>query len=292
MTAAARDNLAVRDLGRLGYAAALAVQHETHAAVLAGDAPGTLLLVEHDPVITVSQRKGAGAHLLADSPTLARLGIEVQPTDRGGDITYHGPGQLVAYPILRLADHGLNLGRYMRLLEEVVIATVATWGVRAMRVDGCTGVWVGAEGGCRVSGVGCREEDDATARTLASSPHTPHPIPDTPATPAKLCALGVRVRKNVTLHGLALNVTTDMAHFATIVPCGLVGRGVTSLHQLLGNACPDMPAVKAALVDAFRHRLYHLRTELTKDPHHAHTAHPHDHRRLIPRPRLARRAAQ
>src|SRR5690554_6246604 len=101
--------LQVRDLGRMRYAEALAVQRQTHDAVLAGQSPETLVLVEHEPVITVSQRKTAMANLLADSATLQQMGIEVQPTDRGGDITYHGPGQLVAYPIIHLSSHGLNL---------------------------------------------------------------------------------------------------------------------------------------------------------------------------------------
>ncbi len=228
------------------YAQALEVQRQTHEAVLAGQLPGTLLLVEHEPVITVSQRKTATANLLADSATLHRMGIEVQPTDRGGDITYHGPGQLVAYPILRLADHRLNLGRYMRMLEEVVIDTVATWGVQATRVEGCTGVWVSGRGS-GVWGLGSGDQGNAVL-----SCQTPNPSPQTLS---KLCALGVRVRRNVTMHGLALNVTTDLSHFQTIVPCGLVGKGVTSLRQILGADCPTMDDVKAALVEMFDRRL-------------------------------------
>ncbi len=207
-------DLSVRDLGRLAYGAALAVQHEVHRAVVEGTAPPTLLLVEHDPVITVSQRKGASQHLLASPQRLAQLGIAVAETDRGGDITYHGPGQLVAYPILRLAPLNLNVGRYMRLLEQVVIDTVAAFGVEGRREEGATGVWVND---------------------------------------AKLCAFGVRVRRNVTLHGLALNVTTDLAHFQTIIPCGLAGRGVTSLRELLDERCPTMETVKRELTNRFHH---------------------------------------
>ncbi len=206
----------VRDLGTIAYAPALALQREVNRAVSEGREPMTLLLLEHEPVITISRRKNAADHLIASGPRLKSLGIDVQETDRGGDITYHGPGQLVAYPILRLNDLGLNLGRYMRLLEQVVIDTVATFGVVGRREDGATGVWV-----------------------------------DAPLQPAKLCAMGVRVRKNTTLHGLALNVTTDLSHFQTIVPCGLEGRAVTSLEQLLGDACPSMAAVKAALAARF-----------------------------------------
>lgn len=204
--------LTVEDLGRLAYGPALARQQAVHQRVLDGGGPA-LLLVEHEPVITISQRRGAADHLLADPPSLRRLGIAVESTDRGGDITYHGPGQLVAYPILRLGDYGLNLGRYMRLLEHLVIASVARWGINAGRVPGCTGVWVGD---------------------------------------AKLCAMGVRVRRNVTLHGLALNVATDLSHFQTIVPCGLAGRAVTSLAAILGDRCPKLADVKDELVAQFR----------------------------------------
>jgi len=229
--------LAVRDLGRLGYAAALAIQREANAAVAARRAPPTLLLVEHDPVITVSHRRGAAGHLRASAERLDALGIAVHETDRGGDITYHGPGQLVAYPILRLGDLGLNLGRYMRRLEAWVIETVAAFGVEAERVEGCTGVWVDS----RVPCCGSRVPEDVTPATCRTAdPGTRNP------TLAKLCALGVRVRKNTTMHGLALNVTTDLSHFETIVPCGL-DKPVTSLASVLGAACPPMERVKAAL---------------------------------------------
>ena len=220
--------LQVRDLGRLAYAPALEIQREINLAVSQGQHEPTLLLVEHDPVITVSHRKSAPSHLLASADQLGQLGIDVQKTDRGGDITYHGPGQLVAYPILPLARFNLNLGRYMRLLEQIVIDAVARWGVQGLREPGATGVWVRRPG---------------------------------EPTPAKLCAMGVRIRKNTTLHGLALNVTTDLSHFATIVPCGLADRGVTSLHQLLGEATPTMEHVKQTLVEAFEQTLTPLHAE-------------------------------
>lgn len=203
------------DLGRLGYAPALKVQRERNLAVSLGQAPPALLLVEHDPVITVSHRQGVRDHVLAPPEALEQLGIAVEDTDRGGDVTYHGPGQLVAYPILRLSDHGLNLGRYMRLLEHAVIQTAAAFGVAGQTETGATGVWVKMPEG-----------------------HT-----------AKLCAMGVRIRKNTTMHGLALNVTTELAHFQTIDPCGLGGRPVTSLQQLLADACPSMAAVKQTLAE-------------------------------------------
>lgn len=206
--------LNVLDLGRLAYAPALEIQRQIHERVLAGG-PATLILVEHEPVITVSQRRESARHLLAGPQRLAQLGIDVQPTDRGGDITYHGPGQLVVYPILRLGDYHLNLSRYMRMLEQVVIDTAGAFGVAAHREAGATGVWVGVE------------------------------------VAAKICALGVRIRRNTTLHGLALNVSTDLSHFDTIVPCGLAGRGVTSLQALLKDRTPAMEAVKRELTSRF-----------------------------------------
>jgi lipoyl(octanoyl) transferase len=215
----------VEDLGRLGYVAALRRQREVLQGVLEGTGPATLLLVEHDPVITVSQRRSAPGHLLASAEELAELGIDVQPTDRGGDVTYHGPGQLVAYPILRLEPLGLNIGRYMRLLEQVVIDTVSAFGVRGLRREGFAGVWAGSrEGG--------------------------------PA--AKLCAMGVRVRRNVTMHGLALNVCPNLKHFGTIVPCGMADCRATSLRELLGDDTPSMQAVKDRLVKVTKAHLTRL----------------------------------
>ena len=202
------------DLGREGYEAAFARQRGLNEAVIAGDAEPTVILVEHEPVITVSQRREAGEHLLASAERLEAMGIAVASTDRGGDITYHGPGQLVVYPILRLTPLGLNLSRYMRLLESVVIATLETFGIVGHREQGATGVWV-ARGG-------------------------------EPA--AKVCAMGVRIRRNTTMHGLALNVDPQMSHFKTIVPCGLAGRGVTSMRELLGEQTPGMAAVKREMV--------------------------------------------
>lgn len=211
--------LLVNDLGQMPYAAALQLQREIHQSVLQGQAPPTLLLVEHEPVITISQRPGATGHLLADERQLQQMGIKVEATDRGGDITYHGPGQIVAYPIIQLMSLRLSVGRYMRRLEQVAIDTVAAFGVRADRVAGCTGVWVSGE-----------------------------PL-------RKLCALGIRVRRNVTMHGMALNVDPDMSHYSTIVPCGLTDKGVTSLRQILADICPTLVDVKAELVRQMRRHI-------------------------------------
>ncbi len=223
------------------YDTAVAVQRRVHSAVLAGQQPQALVLVEHEPVITISQRRGASKHLRVSRGELARRGIDAQPTDRGGGVTYHGPGQLVAYPILRLGALGLNVGRYMRLLEQAVIDTVAAFGIRAYRDPGRTGVWV-----------------NPTAQHAATGgridPYE-EPRASLDGRPAKLCAMGIRVRRNVTLHGLALNVTTDLAGFEVIVPCGLTDCSVTSMWQLLGHHTPAMEQVKDQLVASMRGRL-------------------------------------
>jgi lipoyl(octanoyl) transferase len=205
--------LHVTDLGRLGYMDAWQVQREVHDRVVAGSQPPTLLLVEHEPVITLG-RRGNSKHILADQETLNYMGIDVVESDRGGDVTYHGPGQIVVYPILRMADIKKNVSSYMRYLEQAVIDTLAIFDISAQRDHCATGVWVGSE---------------------------------------KICAMGVRIRKNVTMHGLALNVSTNLEHFNAIIPCGLVDRPVTSMLQLLGDEAPSMDHVKGALIDKLKH---------------------------------------
>ncbi len=216
----------------MAYAPAFDLQRQVHAEVVARQRPMTVLIVEHEPVITISRRRAAAEHLVADQATLARLGIEVQSTDRGGDVTYHGPGQVVAYPILRLSALGMNLGRYIRWLEQVIIETLDQFGVAGLRDPSATGVWV--------------------------DPDRPRPA-DQPSRPvAKVAAIGVRVSRNVSLHGLALNVCTDLSHFDTIVPCGLTGRSVTSLERLLATAAPPPSQVAAALTDIMQRETAHL----------------------------------
>ncbi|MHC4947755.1 MAG: lipoyl(octanoyl) transferase LipB [Planctomycetota bacterium] len=212
-------DLRVRDLGRMPYAEAFGLQKRLQREVIEARRPGGgpmhLLLVEHDPpVITVSRRRGARTHLVASAGQLAAAGVEVAETDRGGDITYHGPGQLVCYPIIDLNALGLRLHGYMRFLEQVVIDVLAGFGVAGSRDPEATGVWV---------------DRDGTAR--------------------KICAMGVRVSRWVSMHGLALNVTTDLGHFDLIVPCGLAGRSVTSLQRELGAAGPSLDEVKRAMVE-------------------------------------------
>jgi lipoyl(octanoyl) transferase len=213
-------SLRVIDLGRMGYRGAYEVQCAHVEEVLAARAAGTpewgrVLVVEHEPVITVSRRKGAREHLVATAAQLSEAGVAVEETDRGGDITYHGPGQLVVYPILDLNSLMLGLHDYMRLLEQAVIDACAVFGVKGERDAGATGVWVDHHG-----------------------------------VMSKVAAMGVRVRKWVSMHGLALNVEPDLSHFQLIVPCGLAGRPVTSLRELLGGEGPSMDEVRGVLVGA------------------------------------------
>lgn len=224
-----RLDLRVIDLGLREYAAAYQVQLMHHEEVLASrDSPihlGYLLLVEHPPVVTISRRDAAKDHLLASPEFLATRGITVRETDRGGDITYHGPGQLVVYPILDLNHLKLGIHAYMRLLEESVIQTLGAYGVSGTRDATATGVWV---------------------------PHGEQL--------AKIAAMGVRVRRWVAMHGLSLNVSPDMGHYQHIVPCGLAGRPVTSMRDVLGAASPVMDSVKQTLVGELSRLIHEAET--------------------------------
>src|ERR1700744_1526379 len=202
--------IALLDLGRQDYSAALALQQHL-CALRQQDAIGdVLLLVEHPPVLTLG-RNAHREHVTAGDDFLARRGIEVVETNRGGDVTYHGPGQLVGYPILNLRGFTPSLGivAYLRWLEEVLIRTCADWGVLTQRVPGRSGVWT-VPGGA---------------------------IPE-----KKIAALGVHVARGVTTHGFALNVTTDLEEFGWIIPCGIADRGVTSLH-LEADPAPTLEQV-------------------------------------------------
>jgi lipoyl(octanoyl) transferase len=228
--------LRARDLGRMAYAPALALQREVQQAVIAARDSAEpfmeILLVEHDPpVITVSRRPGSRNHLIATEAQLKAAGVEVAETDRGGDITYHGPGQLVAYPILDLNVLNLRMVSYLRLLEQVVIDTLDEFGIKGHRDPFATGVWVTPHDAHGLESIGVADRKQLSA--------------------AKICALGVRVSRWVTMHGLALNVTTNLDHFNLIVPCGLAGRSVTSMQRELGANCPGMENVKRAVITQF-----------------------------------------
>lgn len=207
--------LNVRRLGRVSYDDGLKLQAELVEQRRSGAIPDTLLLLEHPPVITLGVKTRQGPkHIVASDAELAQQGVTVHETGRGGDVTYHGPGQLVGYPILDLAAEGnirKDVHRYVRDIEDVLIRIAASFGIEAKRVPGLTGVWVGDDG---------HEE--------------------------KLAAIGVRISRWITSHGFALNVSTDLRHFNLIVPCGIVDRGVTSLEKLLGRPVSMAEAEDAA----------------------------------------------
>jgi lipoate-protein ligase B len=209
----------VEDFGTLRYTDAWALQEQAHEEVAAGGAE-RIILVEHPPVITLGRRPGIDRNLLASAEQLANLGVEVVQSDRGGDITFHGPGQIVAYPIVRLADHQFFVSSYVHALEDAIIAMLRDFKLTGSKDPKAVGVWVEDDGG----------------------------------TPAKVAAIGVRIRRGVSLHGLALNITTDLKFFDLIVPCGLVSRPVTSIQKLLGARAPSLNQVKVKLTERLEER--------------------------------------
>lgn len=183
---------------------ALKVQNRTTATDQQQPTPNYLLFCEHPHVYTLG-KSGKDGHLLANDDFLKTIGATYYRINRGGDITYHGPGQLVGYPILDLDNFFTDIHRYMRLLEESIIQTLAEYGIDAGRISGLTGVWLDYE----------RQEN-----------------------PRKICAMGVKASRWVTMHGFALNVNTDLSYFSHIVPCGIADKAVTSIQQELGYAVP------------------------------------------------------
>jgi lipoyl(octanoyl) transferase len=197
MSQHASRRLIVQRLGRIGYAEGVERQKALVQARVAGEIDDTLLFVEHPPVITLGVRtRGNFTNIRAGEDALAAQGVTVHESGRGGDVTFHGPGQLVGYPIIDLKPDRQDVHRYVRDLEEVLIRTAADFGIEAGRVKGYSGAWVGDR---------------------------------------KLAAIGVRISRWVTSHGFALNVSTDLSGFDLIVPCGITDRGVTSLATLLGR---------------------------------------------------------
>lgn len=233
---ASRENIPIIDLHLCRYQPAWDRQVQVHEKVLQGEWPdGALIFVEHPPVVTFGRRPGSADHLLADPATLDSRGVEVVQSDRGGDITFHGPGQLVAYPIIPLRRYGLGLLEYMRLLEQIVINTLEPFGIRGCRDSCATGVWVDVAGPSKIA-----QPDLVPAGQCVSQR----------ANLQKVCAMGVKLRRWISLHGLALNVTTDLAYFDLINPCGL-SRPVTSMRSLLGAQCPSIDAVKSRMMEEF-----------------------------------------
>jgi lipoyl(octanoyl) transferase len=210
--------ITVRRLGRVDYQAGLDLQAALVEDRRAGRIGDTLLLLEHPPVITLGVKTRHGPrHIIASDEELARQGVAVHETGRGGDVTYHGPGQLVGYPIFDLKPDRCDVHKYVRDLEEVLILALREFGIEGGRVRGLSGVWVGAGG---------------------------------PVGERKIAAIGVRISRWITSHGFALNVATDLRHFQLIVPCGIADRGVTSMETELGRLVP-MAEIEDAVVRAF-----------------------------------------
>lgn len=217
-----KRHLLVAELGRVPYEAAWELQRRIQGRLIEqklrrwahgmepDPLPDVLLLLEHPHVYTLG-KSGKPQHLLLSPEQLAEIGATYVPIDRGGDITYHGPGQIVGYPILDLDRYFTDIHRYLRTLEEVVIRTCADYGIQAGRIPRLTGVWVGAE---------------------------------------KICAMGIKCSRWVTMHGFAFNVNPDLRYFGHIIPCGIADKGVTSLERLLGKPIP-MQEVQERLVEHF-----------------------------------------
>ncbi len=200
------NKITITDLGQMDYQSAWDYQRETHEKVLNGKAPDTLIFVEHEPVYTLG-KNADNNHLLQSAPDDAK----VYNVERGGDITYHGPGQIVGYPILDLHHYQKSISWYMRTLEQVLIDSLATYGIEAGLKEDLTGVWVGDE---------------------------------------KIGAQGVRISRWVTMHGFALNVNTDLNYFGGIIPCGIFEYGVTSMEKILGTK-QDLSDVKYQIIESF-----------------------------------------
>lgn len=214
--------LNVIDAGTVAYGEMLQRQKSLFDAMVDRKKTGlpsgddTLILVEHEPVFTIG-RHGKESNMLVSEQYLASRGIELVHIGRGGDITFHGPGQLVAYPVIDMQRHSLGVKQYIWRLEEAVILTLADYGIRGERVDGATGVWID--------------------KALPSE--------------RKICAIGVKCSRFVTMHGLALNVNTDLSYFTAINPCGFTDKGVTSIERELGRKVP-MDEVKKSFVGHFK----------------------------------------
>ena len=207
-----QSSLRVEDWGRTRYREALERQRTRVLERREGSIPDTLIFTEHELVYTIGVRKGAERHLLWDEQVRKRMGVEVEPTNRGGDITFHGPGQIVGYPIFDLRQTK-DLHRYLRDLEESLILAIQPFGLSGTRRNGMTGIWIGTR---------------------------------------KIAAIGVAVRSWITWHGFALNLHTDLRYFQGIVPCGITEGSVTSLANELGDSTPEPEEMKQQLAQAFR----------------------------------------
>lgn len=216
------ESFSYQDLGRIVYAKALDIQTEKFNALLAAKAKGEkgqneLLFCEHNPVLTIG-KSGKDSNLLIPEARLQALGVSYYHINRGGDITYHGPGQITGYPIFDLETWHIGLKQYIYRLEEIIIRFLALYGLKGERLEGATGVWL----------------DPFVAGKVR-----------------KICAIGVKSSRFVTMHGFALNINTDLNYFSLINPCGFTDKGVTSLAKELGKE-QDFEEAKRQLVALFR----------------------------------------
>lgn len=234
--------LALEWLGRMPYREAWQRQRSLVEARAADAAPDTLLLVEHDPVLTLG-RHASDDHVVASPAELRQRGIEVIRVERGGEVTYHGPGQLVAYPVVRLRDHGILLRPFVRALESAMADVAASYGVEAAARPGYPGIWVAVSG----------------------------------PRPRKLGALGLRVERGITYHGIALNIATRLEDFGLIDPCGMAGLDVTSIARELGWQGAAAERSTTVVEEAGRRFALALREQLAamvREPIHAHATTP------------------
>ncbi|SEG24720.1 lipoyl(octanoyl) transferase LipB [Parabacteroides chinchillae] len=216
------ESFIYHDLGRISYADALECQTSAFETLLAAKKDGAegvneLFFCEHLPVLTIG-KSGKDSNLLVTEDLLKQRGVSFFHINRGGDITYHGPGQITGYPVFDLECWDLGLKQYIDRLEEIVIRFLALYGIKGERLDGATGVWID---------------------------------PDVPGRARKICAIGVKSSRFVTMHGFALNINTDLTYFSLINPCGFKDKGVTSLEKELGTA-QDFELAKARLLSLFR----------------------------------------
>jgi lipoyl(octanoyl) transferase len=214
--------LEVRRLGLVPYADGLELQRALVEERRANRIPDTLLLLQHPHVVTIGVKKDGRSHIVATPEQLSARGVEVFETGRGGDVTYHGPGQIVGYPILDLNPDRRDVHQYVRDLEEVMIRVCADYGVTAGRIKGLSGAWVPSTRSARSGQAG----------------------------DAKIGAIGVRISRWITSHGFAFNVTTDVDFFSLIVPCGIADRGVTSLAKEIGRT-PAITDIEDRMVEQF-----------------------------------------
>jgi lipoyl(octanoyl) transferase len=204
------SRIAYLDLGRMEYKAAYEIQAKIHQDRYEERIQDTILFQENEPIFTLGRNSSDG-HLLKTKDELKELGIDVAYVDRGGDITYHGPGQLVISPILHLRDYSISVHQYLRNLEETIIRLLHNYGIESQRISGLSGVWVGSE---------------------------------------KIAAVGIAIQHGITRHGISININPDMAHFTYIVPCGIQDRGVTSMEKL-GVAVNDLDKFKMDYLSEF-----------------------------------------